>query len=423
MSKFVLRSRHGLVICCLALFASGCAEQTLQATKLDPQAPFPVSQLSSPVPVSAVEQKLAALPDGKLYVSWWENSANAQSNLKISALDGDNWTLPSPITPMQNIVDAQVVPIGNDKLAAMWMSGNPAPNGEGEVHDIYLASSDSSGKLWNKPLRVNQEAMSSMKESPAIAALADGSLMAAWIDMRNLKMTPPKKPGEEMGMEGFTSLYVARVAQDNAKSSEMLVDKEFCECCGPALTSDGNDGLLSYRDLKPDNIRDPAFMRVSQNSFSQPSTVHNDHWKIDACPSKGPAISRYYNTVGVAWLTSANDKLIIRTAFSSDKGKQFSAPVDLELDAAASVSAIEMENPHSALVAWTSTGSKGETLKVARVFDDGRIEHGTTVHALNNGGAYKWPGPRMAKSNGSVIFAWNDEQGKKLGLVKVKVDE
>jgi hypothetical protein len=410
-------------VACWLLLLSGCAGQAVQQPKLDPHAAFTSTPLDSPVPANVIEQRLVSSPNGKLFANWWSNTPNSADNLMITALEDGKWSAPKAITGMAGIVDAQVVPIGNDKLAAMWMVGKPAPNGEGEVHDIYLANSDSSGKQWGKPLRINQEAMSSMKESPAIAALGDGSLMAAWIDMRNLKMTPPKKPGEEMGMEGFTSLYVARVSPDIAKSSEMLVDKEFCECCGPAITSDGNDGLLSYRDLKPENIRDPAFMRVSQNSFSQPSVVHNDHWKIDACPSKGPAITRFADTVGVTWLTSVNDKLIIRTAFSSDKGKHFAAPVDLELDAAASVSAIEMENPHSALVAWTTTGSKGEMLKLARVFDDERIEHRTTVHALTNGGAYKWPGPRMVKVDGSVIFAWNDEQGKKLGLIKVKVDD
>lgn len=402
---------------------AGCAGQTLQKPKPDPKAAFTSATLSSPVPDNAIEQRLVTLPNGKLFAAWWGNAPGAADNLKITALEDGKWSAPTTITGMAGIADAQIVPFGNDRLAAMWMTGKPAASGEGEVHDLYLASSDSSGKQWGKPLRINQEAVSSMKESPAIAALADGTLMAAWIDMRDLKMIPPKKPGEEMGMEGFTSLYAARVSPDTAKSNEILVDKEFCECCGPAVTSDGNDGLLTYRDLQADNIRDPALVRVSQNTALQPAIIHADHWKIDACPSKGPAIARHENTIGVAWLTSVNDKLVIRTAFSDDKGGNFAKPIDLELDAASSVSGIIMESPNSALVAWTSTGSKGEMLKLARVFADGRIERRTTVHALDNGGAYKWPGPRMVKADGAALFAWNDEQGKKLGLIKVKVDE
>ena len=411
---------------CLIFFLlatlSGCANQPTAQAKTDPTAPFATSALISPAPAGAIEQRLVALPDGRLLSAWWDNAPESRENLKISAWKNNQWSQPVVITGMPKIVDVQLTGFAGDKLAALWMIGKAAESGEVEVHDIYLAWSDNGGADWSQPVRINQEKSSSMKESPALTALADGALMAAWIDMRNITLIPPQKPGDEMRMEGYTALYAARMGADN-QPKEVELDKDFCDCCGPALTDDGNDGLVVYRDHKPDNIRDPALVRVSLQGSSQPVSVHDDHWKIDACPSKGPAISRYDNTVGVIWLTMVNDKFIIRAAFSGDKGAHFGKPIDLEPDGASNVSGIVMDSPHSALVSWTKSGDNGEVLKLARVFDDGRIEHPTVVHPLTNGGAFRWPGPRMVKSEDALIFSWNDEQDKKMGLVKVKVAE
>ena len=407
-----------IFMCFLMLVSGGCVQQII-----DPQKPFATAQLSSPVPNDATDQRLVSRPDGEVVVSWWQKLPNDKRTLLVSMLQNGRWTAPLPVTEMANVVDAQVVPVGNDELAALWMVSQSAKSGDGEVHELYAARSDKTAALWSKPLRINQEATTSSKESPTLAAAPDGSLLASWIDMRNYKMIPPTKPGEEMKSEGFSSLMVAHVTAGNTSAKEMLVDKDFCECCGPALVADNQEGLLVYRELQPGNVRDPAIMRISNDNHSQSSIIHDDHWVIEGCPSKGPAIARMGKSVGVAWLTSVKDKTRVRMAFSNDDGYRFAPPIDLELENAGSVSGIEMDSPHSALVVWTSTGKQGEMTKIARVYDDGRIEHRTTVHALANGAAYKWPGPRMTKTNDSVIIAWNDEQAKKLGLVKIQVAE
>jgi hypothetical protein len=424
MANYPLRFTATVGFACCLMLLSGCAEHVARLPKIDSQKPFFSTQLTSPVPNDAIDQRLVSRPDGEVLLSWWQKLPNDKRSFLVSKLQDGDWTKPLPVTDMVNVVDAQVVPVGKNDLAALWMVSQPAKSGEGEVHELYTARSDMSAVQWSKPLRVNQEAATSSKESPALAAAPDGTLLASWIDMRNYKMIPPTKAGEEMKSEGFTSLMVARVAADNASSKEMLVDKDFCECCGPALVTDNHEGgLLVYRELQPGNVRDPAIMRITNDNHSQSTIVHSDHWVIEGCPSRGPAIARMDKTVGVAWLTTIKDKAQVRMAFSNDDGHHFAAPIDLEPEKAVSVSGIEIDSPHSALVVWTSTGKQGEMTKLARVYDDGRIEHRTIVHELTDGKAYKWPGPRMTKANDSVIIGWNDEAGKKLGLVKVQLAE
>lgn len=418
------------ILAVVLFLISGCAQQPINQTqqiqvkKSAPTAPFPLSALTSPVPDTATDQRLASRPDGSLALTWWQTADKGKTALLVSEFDDGKWSTPVTISAMPNIVEAQIVTVGDSGLAALWMASKPAKNGEGEVHEIYATrSNDKARKQWAVPLLLNQEDETSMKESPALAAMPDGTLLSAWIDMRNYKMVPPSKPGAEATSEGFTSLMVASVSADNKLGKEMLVDKDFCECCPPSIAANEQGVLLAYREHKDGNVRDPAVMRISANDFGQSTIVNNDHWVIDGCPSKAPAIARMDKSVSVAWLTTINNKTQIRAAFSNDDGQHFTAPIDLEPENAGGVSGIEMESPHSALVAWTITGTQGETTKLARIYDDGRIEHRTTVHFLSDGKAYKWPGPRMVKTKDSVIIAWNDEQAKKMGLVKVKVDQ
>ena len=149
----------------------------------NPKAPFLLSALASPVPNAATDQKLVSRPDGEVVLSWWQKLPDDKRTLLVSASQNGQWTSPTAITEMDNIIEAQVVPVGNDGLAALWMVSKPAQSGEGEVHEIYAARGDKSGKQWTAPLLLNQEAITSMKESPTLAAMPDGTLLAAWIDI------------------------------------------------------------------------------------------------------------------------------------------------------------------------------------------------------------------------------------------------
>lgn len=412
-------SIHRIVVVLLGVLPllNGCAEQLAVIKPLDPVNPFAAIPLKSPVPNNAAEQRLAGWPDGSITVLWWENPTNGKYTVRVSTLAGDTWTSPSQVTDMPNVVDAQIAPIGNDTLAAMWMVSIPVKNVGGEVQELHVARGDKHGNHWSHPIRLDQRPILSNKVSPVLAALADGSLLATWIDIPSMAAIPSGIQDGVKATENSSSLMVARIEKDNAMVKLMTVDKEFCTCCGPALVADGQDGLLAYRDLQGDNIRDPAFIRVSLDSFSPSAIVHNDRWKIDGCPSSGPVISRFRQSAGIAWLTSVQDRYTIRVAFSHDNGGHFGLPVDLESNIA-SVNGIEMDSPHSALVVWT-----GQALRLARVYDDGRIEHRTDVLKPTQGQAFKWPGPRMAKTKDDVFITWNDEQSKKLGIVKVKVNE
>lgn len=381
--------------------------------------PFPLSTMPSPVSEGAADLRVATRADGSPVVMWWETGQDERAKLFASVREKGGWSIPSLVTEGVNLVDAQMVATGNQGLGVLWMVAGTPPPGDEEVHEIYAARGELPAGRWTKPVRLNQETPTSAKESPAVTSLPDGTLLAAWIDQRHYRMIPPAKPGEEMTEEGYSSLMVTSLGADNRLGKELTVDTNFCSCCPPALVGGGQNGFLSYREHLPGNVRDPALLQVTPRNYGKRVIVHDDHWVLDGCPSRGSALARSGKVVATAWLTVINDKPRIRMSFSKNGGKKFDPPIDLDVEKGSGICGIELEDPRSAIVAWTTTSKGEESIRLARVREEGRVEHRTVVHSLTGKGNYKYPGPRIAKTNEGTVVAWNNEPGKTSGLVLV----
>ena len=80
-----------------------------------------------------------------------------------------------------------------------------------------------------------------------------------------------------------------------------------CECCPTtaAMTSDGP--IVAFRNRSEDEIRDIYVSRLEQGRWTAPVAVHDDGWKIAACPVNGPMLSARGRDVVLAWFTLKND--------------------------------------------------------------------------------------------------------------------
>jgi hypothetical protein len=395
----------------------------LKQASIGSQTSFLSNHLPSPVTSGALVPKLAASPDGRVVLSWLLPGQKNASSLWVSMLENGQWTAPSLVRQAFNAVDAQVIPINSDDLAAMWMESIPVQGANGEVQALYISYGTDSGKKWTKPLRVDQQNIASEKQSPTMAARPNGSILVAWIDLRTIKILPPKRSeaDTEPAESSFLSLMLASISSDNKSINNLLVENKFCDCCPPSLVADEKGGFLAYRSHTNDHVRDPALIRVFQNGFRNKVIVHDDHWVFNGCPSSGPVVASANNTVAVAWLTTIDNVTRIRVAFSIDGGHHFALPIEIESKNPKGVSGIAFTGPDSVLVAWTTLGPHGEMLKVAKVLANGRIEQRTTVHTLPDGKNYQWPGPMMVKAKEAVIIAWLEEPEKKLELISVNI--
>jgi hypothetical protein len=145
-------------------------------------------------------------------------------------------------------------------------------------------------------------------------------LNAIWLDGRN---------APEEG-EGDMALMHTTIAADGALGTEAVLDKRVCECCQTSATATSDGLLVVYRDRSEDEIRDIALVRYANGSWSQPEPVNKDNWQIDACPVNGPAISSSGQNVAIAWFTGAEEKLRVYTMLSTDSGKTFGKPIQVD---------------------------------------------------------------------------------------------
>lgn len=164
--------------------------------------------------------------------------------------------------------------------------------------------------------------------------------------------------------------------------AELRLDDRNCECCQVNAAVAATGPVVVYRDRSEDEIRDIAIVRRVNGAWTSPAHVHDDGWRISACPVNGPAIAARGDTVVVAWFTGAQDTARVRVAWSTDAGASFAPPVridggspvgrvDVELlpDGNAAVSWLERVPPETGEVRVRRvprTGAPGEPVVIAR---------------------------------------------------------
>src|SRR5262249_9086463 len=151
-------------------------------------------------------------------------------------------------------------------LAVAWSERRAGPSG---AVDLRVRASADFGRTFGAVATVNDDASGpppglgwhrlhawarehradAFHGFPALAFVADGSLVAAWLDDR-------KTPGP--GVARRSTLWHAR-SNDGGQSwsANLAVSDSACPCCRPALASGAAGGVaLAYRDGSND-VRDP----------------------------------------------------------------------------------------------------------------------------------------------------------------------
>ena len=92
--------------------------------------------------------------------------------------------------------------------------------------------------------------------------------------------------------------------------------------------------------------------------------LHDDNWKIDACPINGPALSARGRQVAAAWFAAPNDNGRAYVAFSQDAGKTWSQAIRLDEEASLGRVDIEMLDDGSAIASWVEFANGKSQFKV-----------------------------------------------------------
>lgn len=297
------------------------------ATRADtPRPAIRTEEIPSPTAAAGASgPSLTVSSEGVVWMTWLERDEGV-TTLKFSSYDAVTkaWTSARPVASGRdwfvNWADFPALTVGpGGRATAVWFVNNPKPAAAPAGHDHHgpgyhalISRSTDGGRSWSAPVPLTKE--SDSIEFVSLATLADGRVLAAWLDGR------AKQRG------GKAQALYARVL--DASGPDVRVDPSVCDCCQTTLTAlpDGT-ALLAYRGRTDEETRDIRVTRFRPGGWDPPRPLNHDDWRIAACPVNGPQFASDGGRVAVAWFTAADNDPRVAVSFSPDAGARFLLPV------------------------------------------------------------------------------------------------
>lgn len=355
-----------------------------------------VEPLVTPAPEGSGSYSLAVSPAGEAFLSWVEERGGGHA-LRFAALgreadeDGvwaDVWGEARDIAEGEdwfvNWVDhPKVAAFGEGRLAAHYLARPPRREDGGDApaaygYGIRMAYTMDAGENWRDIFSTGPHSGTAYSGFVSYAP-EPGGFTAAYL-------SPPGAGAEADGM----TLRVARFQTLGHLLGDQLFDPDVCNCCptGLAATSDGP--ALVYRDRQPDDgaddLRDIAVARKVRAIWQPARPLHADGWRINACPTNGPAIAAAGAEVVVAWFTLASGEPEVRVAFSADGGEEFGGATRVDGGDPFGSTGVALLDDGSAAVVWVERGEgRDGEIRLRQAWPDGRLSESLRVAAAPPG--------------------------------------
>jgi hypothetical protein len=361
---------------------------------------FSIEPLSSPAGENAQEPQLTTSGDHTI-LSWLEVTDAGNATLKFAERTMSGWsearTVASGSDFFVNSADLpSVLRLSDGTLVGHWLQ----QNGEGETYNLRLSRSKDNGKTWSRPTSPHHDGTRTQHGFASLFEAPGGGLGVVWLDGR---ATKPEAEGAEFGN---MSLRSATYNKAGKQLGELAIDTRVCDCCSTATAVTADGPIVAYRDRSATEIRDIYVSRLAGGRWSAPVSVHEDGWKIAACPINGPAISARGKDVVVAWFAAPSDEGKTFAAFSHDAGRTFGPPIRIDNVGALGRVGVELLNDGSAAVTWVEFANQRGQFAVRRVEQNGT--RGPIVNIAPSGGPRF---PRIAQHGDELLFAWTEAEG------------
>ncbi len=341
-----------------------------------------------PLPPSA-NQSLPYLDmglDGVLRCSWVSVSRDT-ATLQYATLEKDAWSLPEEIASgtnwFVNWADYPKIAASKNVLIAHYLEKS-AP--DTYAYDVKAKIRDRTG--WGAPFKVHSDTTQTEHGFVSTLSMEDDQFRMVWLDGRNTNGAH----------SGAMTLRTAKIDQFGNISESTLLDDRVCDCCATTATLTKNGPMVAYRDRSNEEIRDISLTQLKNNTWSAPTAIHNDHWKIEGCPVNGPSMDARGERVALAWFTGAQSKPRVQLALSTDAGQHFQPP--LIIDEAAPFGRVTtrlLSNDRVAVV-WLARNGEKAQIKL-KVFQHSGTLLKSTVLAETSG----------ARSSGFPQIAWHKD--------------
>lgn len=385
---------------CLLLAA--CGQKTAPYQEQETAA-LRVVEWTLPKTLSSAQPDLVESSDGRLLLSWLESQGDDHA-LKLSEFDGKAWSAPRTVAQgddwIANWADTPHIAASGGTWWAHWLRKSAVGG-----YDVVLSRSGDQGATWSAPVPVNTDGKPGEHGFVSMWPETAGALGIAWLDGRN---AGSEGHGGHEGHGGAMTLRTALFDAAGQRLSENELDARTCDCCQTAMARTSRGPLLAWRDRDENEIRDIVVARRDDASWTSSHKVHDDGWKMPACPVNGPAVAAIGERAWVAWYTAAGEVPRVRLAFSADAGDTFAKPVEVDAGPAVQGRVAVAASDDAVWLAWIREDAQGQSLQLARYAPDLSREPQRIVVAKLQGRGRATGFPQMLVDDGGVRLAWTD---------------
>jgi len=366
-----------------------------------------ISPASITPPGDSQTPNLFVTTSGELLLTWLEPAGDDMLALRLARRGITGWNEPITIVRgslFDNWADfPAVAALADGTLIATWLEEFSDHDGYG----IRWARSIDEGESWSEAQTLHGDTSGPEYGFVSMALTPEGELAAFWLDGREVL---PE------GRGGPMQLRTAVFGREGPPTERRMVDDRICDCCQLSATSTAAGPVVAYRNRSVEEIRD---IHVAGPQLRLGEAVHDDQWNIVGCPVNGPSLGAEGEQLGIAWFTAAADEPRVRAAFGT-VGGSFLAPSRVDLgNPVGRVSLVMLDPKHAIVTFMERDGDTGEAMILARRFTAPgqlgpahRVARTTAAHASGF--------PRSAKVGDTIVWAFTEVDD---GHTRVRITE
>jgi hypothetical protein len=288
----------------------------------------PIANISSTPSVFATDESkaytmpfLTLSPNNQVLMSWTEKDEAGLTSLCLSVSNDKGKTFSDKKVIASGygignsrLMKAKILTKKDGSLVAVFMNNPtatpPTPGGRGSRGgEVSFAVSKDMGNTWTNPKAVDTDPDKGMRGFFDAVLLPNDEVAVAYLkDVKN------STKHEERDLR-------LSITKNGVFQAEKLLDAVVCDCCNISLLVDANGALNVYYRDNNDDIRDFARMTSTDNglTFSKPSIIYNDGWKIQGCPHAGAVSATNGKSALISWYSGAEKEQGIRLATQEGK--------------------------------------------------------------------------------------------------------
>ena len=361
--------------------------------------------LTSPAETGSRYPYLHQDESGKIYMSWLMGIEEDMFAFQYSTYDDGGWTRPGTVKVgtdfFVNWADfPSITGFDGEVTAAHWLrkvEGGPY------AYHIQVAFPQEDSNRWGDAITPHMDNTPTEHGFVSMRPIDENRILAIWLDGRD---TDGRADDEYEDMNKSMTLRSAEITRDGEILRSRVIDDSVCDCCPTDLVRTEDGFLAVYRNRTEDEIRDIYISRytLETGEWSEPKAVHDDQWKIGACPVNGPKIVADGDRVAVALYTMEKNESRTYLIRSDDGGETFGEPILIAGDRSTGRVDLAMLENGKLYVSWLRhRGDVGDVV-ASEVDPEGNVKNTVAVGVTSPSRSSGFP--QMKAFDEGLLFAW-----------------